>query len=292
MPIIDTHIHLFDPTRPGGVPWPPKTNTLVYKPALPPRFSQLAAPHNVVGAIEVECSPLLEDNQWVLDVAAKHPIIVGMIGNLEPSKPDFRRNFDRFHKNPLFLGIRYGYLWDRNLRDEIAKPEFIAGLKVMASANLTLDTANPSQQVLDDILRLHDKVPNLRIVIDHLAGMPLPKNATETAAYKKSFQEIAQRKTVYVKGSSVLRIRDPKKPADLSMCHARLEELWATFGPDRLFYGSDWPNSEPLGPYADIFKVVHDFFQAKGPQAAEKYFWRNSIPAYRWIHRAPTQPKA
>ena len=33
-PIIDTHIHLFDPTRPQGVPWPPPSST-IYKPALP-----------------------------------------------------------------------------------------------------------------------------------------------------------------------------------------------------------------------------------------------------------------
>ena len=26
MPIIDTHIHLFDTERPGGVPWPSKNN--------------------------------------------------------------------------------------------------------------------------------------------------------------------------------------------------------------------------------------------------------------------------
>ena len=28
-PIIDTHIHLFDPTRPQGVPWPTKDNAYV-----------------------------------------------------------------------------------------------------------------------------------------------------------------------------------------------------------------------------------------------------------------------
>src|SRR5882724_2883242 len=103
-PIIDTHIHLFDPTRPQGVPWPPSDSS-IYKPALPGRFRQLAEPLGVRGAIEVECSPWLEDNQWVLDVAAKDKIIVGTIGNLEPGKPDFRKHLERLHKNPLFRGI-------------------------------------------------------------------------------------------------------------------------------------------------------------------------------------------
>src|SRR5678815_2466722 len=104
IPIIDTHIHLFDTNRPGGVPWPPKDNAALYRPALPPRYRQLAEPLGIVGAIEVEASPLLEDNQWVLDVAKDEPILVGTVGHLDPGEPDFRKQLDRFHKNPLFRG--------------------------------------------------------------------------------------------------------------------------------------------------------------------------------------------
>ncbi len=92
IPIIDTHIHLFDPRRPQGVPWPPKENTVLYQPALPDRYRKIAVPLGVTGAIEVEASPWLEDHQWVLDVAAKDTIVVGTVGDLEPGKPDFRKN--------------------------------------------------------------------------------------------------------------------------------------------------------------------------------------------------------
>ena len=92
IPIIDTHIHLFDTRRPDGVPWPDKKDTILYKPALPERFSKIAAPLGVAGAIVIEASPRLEDNQWVLNVAAKNTVIVGTVGNLEPGKPDFARH--------------------------------------------------------------------------------------------------------------------------------------------------------------------------------------------------------
>src|SRR6476659_1397024 len=95
-PIIDTHIHLFDPTRPEGVPWPEKTNAVLYKPALPERYRKIAVPLGITGAIEVECSTWLEDNQWVLNTEAKDPIMVGTIGNLEVGKPDFQKNLERF----------------------------------------------------------------------------------------------------------------------------------------------------------------------------------------------------
>lgn len=58
LPIIDTHIHLFDTRRPAGVPWPDQADTVLYRPALPPRYNGLAMPVGVVGAIAVECSPL------------------------------------------------------------------------------------------------------------------------------------------------------------------------------------------------------------------------------------------
>ena len=65
IPVIDTHIHLFDTARPGGVPWPPKDNKALYMPALPPRYRKLAEPFGIVGAIEVEASPIIEDNAAV-----------------------------------------------------------------------------------------------------------------------------------------------------------------------------------------------------------------------------------
>src|SRR6266542_1796563 len=94
IPIIDTHIHLFDPRRPQEIPWPEKNDSALYQPALPDRYRGLTEGTGVVGAIEVECSPWLEDNQWVLDVAAKDTIIIGTVGNLEPGKPGFRRHLE------------------------------------------------------------------------------------------------------------------------------------------------------------------------------------------------------
>src|ERR1035441_1815292 len=71
IPVIDTHIHLYDPTRPQGVPWPNKENKILYQTSLPPRYRKIVEPLGIVGAIEVECSAWLEDNQWVLDIDRK-----------------------------------------------------------------------------------------------------------------------------------------------------------------------------------------------------------------------------
>lgn len=286
VPIIDTHIHLFDPERPQGVPWPPK-GTVMYRPTYPSRLRQVAEGLGVVGAIAIECSPWLEDNQWLLDVAQKDTIIVGVAGNLEPGAPDFRRHLERFAKNRLFRGIRNGAMWAKGLNENL-----VADLKAFAAAGLTLDMASLRLPAFEDLLRLTERVDGLRVVVDHLPAFAVPAEAAERARYDAVMAELAQRPRVFVKVSAVLRQVGGRVPYELSFYRDRLDEIWERFGEDRLLYGSDWPNSEPRGSYAQVLAVVREYFTHKGRLIAEKYFWRNSIAAYRWIRRAEDQPRA
>ncbi len=292
VPIIDTHIHLFDTTRPQGVPYPDKNNATLYQPASPERYRKIALPLGIVGAIEVEASPWIEDNLWVLDVAAKDTIIVGTVGNLEPGKPEFPEYLERYHRNPLFRGIRYGNLWGRDITAELVKPEFIAGLRLLAEANLVLDTANPRPELIEAMVRVTDKVPNLRIVIDHLPQLDPPVESAALKQYETNLGELAKRPQVYVKISEVLRRVNGRVPSDLNFYRSRLDHLWDIFGEDHVLFGSDWPNADNWAPFATGLGVVREYFTAKGRPAAEKYFWKNSVAAYRWIRRDPSQPQA
>ena len=35
LPLLDTHVHFYDPSLPGGVPWPPDNNALLYRTVMP-----------------------------------------------------------------------------------------------------------------------------------------------------------------------------------------------------------------------------------------------------------------
>jgi len=294
IPIIDSHIHLFDPRSPQGIPWPEKDNKgdkVLYRPALPDRFRRLTRGFGIVGAIEVECSPWLEDNQWVLDIAAKDAVIVGTVGDLEPGKPAFREHLERFHRNPLFRGIRYGNLWGRNLAEEMSGADFIPDLKVVADADLGLDTANQDATQIAALLRLTDKIPNLRAVIDHLPQMVPPAEPKARKQLDADLRELAARPHIYLKLSEVLRRVDGKVPVDLDFYRSRLDEIWQIFGEDRIMFGSDWPNSDRWGTYPQVFNLVNEYVSGKGVVAAEKIFWKNSVHAYRWVKRAANQPE-
>lgn len=288
IPIIDTHIHLFDISRPQGVPWPAKESS-IYKSALPERFRKLAGPFGVVGAIEIECSPWLEDNQWVLDVAEKDSIIVGTIGDLEPGKPDFAKQLERFHRNPLFRGIRYGNIWNRSLAEQISNPRFVNDVKLLAKTGLVLDTANPDPELIHAVVRLSDRVANLKIVVDHLPELTPPQNTSARKACDGDLQALAKRPQVFAKLSGIVRRVDGRVPLDLSFYRDWLDHIWNTFGSDRLLFGSDWPNSDLWAGYADVFRLAREFISTKSAADIQKFHWSNSVRAYSWVKRDPSQ---
>lgn len=289
IPIIDTHIHLFDPTRPQGAPYSgPRVPGVPPTPAYPDRYRKLAAPLGAVGAIKVEASPWVEDNLWALDVAQRDTIMVGVIGNLEPDKPEFTEYFDRYRKHPLFRGIRYGDLWGRDIAKQSENSVFIEGLKLVADADLVLDTANPSVVLLESMLAISDKVPALRIVLDHLPNFePAP---AERPAYDAALREFASRPQIYVKLTEIIRRIDGKVSTDLASYRDKLDLLVGTFGEDRILFGSDWPNSDGVAPIDHVFRVAKDYFASKPHRVAEKFFWKNSIAAYKWVKREAAQP--
>ena len=278
-PSIDTHIHVYDPTRAQGVPWPPKDLDVLYSPHLPARFVSLTERLGVVGAVVVEASPWVEDNQWVLDIAKDNPVIVGFIGNLEVGQPQFAAQLKRFAANPLFRGLRLRGVTLPNGPREAA---FADNMKRLADRQLTLDVVGDTP-ILSDVLRIKRMAPHLRVVIDHLPFRQWDKEGA--AAMRAALKEVAQLPKVYIKISDVPRQIGGRLVEDPEFYRPALDALWSLFGPDRAIYGSNWPVSDLVAPYASMYKIVSTYFAGKSNADAQKFFWKNSLAAYSWVPR-------
>lgn len=278
IPIIDTHFHLYDQTRPQGAPYPFTPNA---PPFLPRHFRETAIPLGIVGGIKVEASPWVEDNLWVLMIIESEPMIVGMIGNLDPVKPEFREYLERYHRNKLFLGIRYGNIWPgHNLVTAVDRPEFIENMKEFAKTGLTLEVANPRLDLIHATVRLTDKVPELRVVLGHLQALALPAAPEILKGYTDDLRELKTR-NVFVKVSGLTR-SNPKAPFEPAVYKPVLDLIWDTFGEDSIVYA---------GRNKEALEILRSYVTAKGQPAAEKFFWKNSVPAFRWVKRDPKQPQ-
>lgn len=281
--IVDAHAHFYDPTRPQGVPWPPREDKLLYRPVLPKDYPIPSPPHSVSGVIVVEASPWLEDNQWLLDLAAHETLIVGIVGNLPVGTKTFAGHLQRFSANKLFRGIR---LRDRKLEGTTQDPAFVSDLKLLAEHDLSLDLVGGSE-ILAYADELAQEIPRLRIIIDHLAGVKVD-GQEPPPEWVRQMTTLAERRNVYCKLSGLVEgtgRSDGSAPGDAEFCRPVLDVMRKAFGPERLIYASNWPVSERFAPLARVQGIVEDYFRVHGTREQEQVFSGSARMAYRWVKR-------
>jgi L-fuconolactonase len=281
--VIDAHTHFYDPARPQGVPWPPREDKLLYRTVLPKDYRALPVPQPVTGTVVVEASPLVEDNQWVLDLAAKEPFIVGLVGNLPVGMPGFAGHLKRYAANKLFRGIR---IRDRKLEGTLEDTAFLSDLKLVADHNLSLDLVG-GREILPFANRLAKELPALRIIIDHLAGVVVDGKAPPPD-WLQQMQTLARRPRVYCKVSGLVEgagRTDGSAPRDVEFYRPVLDAMRERFGPGRLIYASNWPVSERFAPLATVQGIIADYFRSHGRRAERQVFSQAAAAAYRWVHR-------
>lgn len=277
--LIDTHTHFYDPTRPEGVPWPGKGSKL-YRTVLPADYKKIARPLRVVGTVVVEASPWVEDNQWLLNVAAKDTYVLGVVGRLDLASEDFEKNLKRFARDPLYRGMRINHA------------EVTAGLKgalvkrcgLLVDHDLELDI-NGGPSMPADVALLAARVPKLRIVINHAANSRID-GKEPPKAWLDGMAAAAKHPNVFCKVSALVEQTERKPaPRDVDYYRPVLDALWSRFGEDRLVFGTNWPVSDAGAPLETVIGIVEDYFRAKGRAAAIKFFHDNSQRAYGWKKR-------
>ena len=295
VPIIDSHIHLFDNTRPvfTGYMGSQEYRALA-RPSLPSMYEPLARPAGIVGAIVVESSGLIDENLWYLEVCRANPFMVGVSGSLDPGQSYFGQYLNHFHRDPLYRAIRasrfYNAMGSGDDGKVTLRPECVANLKLLAQADLALDTANPSMNLMQANVLLADAIPNLRIIMDHLPSFDPTTEGQK--AYETVVKAMADRPNIFVKLTEVYhpRLTDNVIVKDYEPLRDRLDYLFTLFGEDRVIFGTDYPNSYGVATIPEEVALVKRFFSTRSREVQEKYFWKNSARIYKWTKRAPDQP--
>jgi L-fuconolactonase len=288
-PVIDTHTHFFDPTRPEGVPWPGKGGDL-YRPVLPAEWQTLVKPLGVTGTVVVEASSWLEDNQWLLDLAARHDRerlpgmlgIVGVVGNLPLGDPTCAASIDRFAKQKLYRGIRVN---GDKLLAGLADTTYVADVARLADHDLSIDINGG--KVFDAAAAAAAKFPQMRIIVNHMGNTPVSDKGP-LPEWRESIKLAAQHPNVFMKVSAMAEnaahtMKLKKAPLDPAFYVPWLDAAWAAFGEKRLMYGSNWPVSDKASSYAEVLDIVKPYVARKGPEAQRWFYADASRAAYRWV---------
>ncbi|HEY5310865.1 MAG TPA: amidohydrolase family protein, partial [Pirellulales bacterium] len=258
---------------------------VLYRKTLPADFRQAAGP-SVQGVIVVEASPWLEDNQWLLDLADRDTLIVGIVGHLEPATPSFAGQIERFAKHPLFRGIRVnGKLLAAN------SPSLANDLKLLADHDLELDV-NGGPDMLSTVFSIARRFSALRVVVNHLANSPIDGKAPPRE-WQNGMTDVGACPNVFCKVSALVEKVQPRGaavPESVDFYRPVLDVAWNAFGPDRLIYGSNWPVSRRSATYPTVEQIAVEYFRQRGASALEKFLSLNAAKAYKWVPR--TSPKA
>ena len=144
--------------------------------------------------------------------------------------------------------------------------------------------------MLQAVLRVTDQVPKLRVVLDHLPALAPFETSPDRVALEAALADLGARPQVYAKLSAIIHRVQGAVATDLQPYRSGLDRLMEVFGEDRVIFGSDWPNSDGVAPVDKVFAVAKEYFATRPRATAEKYFWKNSIAAYKWVKRDPAQP--
>ncbi|WP_268800668.1 amidohydrolase family protein [Pseudomonas huanghezhanensis] len=281
-PIIDSHIHLFDAARAQGIAWPEPGHAL-YGASLPADYWAVSAAHQVEGAIVVEASPWRSDNQWLLDTLRESPGMLGFVGNLSPLDPRFNDDFSALEREPLFLGLRYGNLWERDLLEDQIRPGFIDGLRRLVESGRSLDSANPDPRLIKGLLRLSDALPDLRIVVDHLPSAAVSDD--QWPGFQRDVLALAANPNVFAKLAEIPQVNANGLISDPAYYRDRLAYLWEAFSEDRCLFGSDWPNSNTVADFDTTQALVKHWLADQPLEVQTKFFRRNVFTAYALADR-------
>jgi predicted TIM-barrel fold metal-dependent hydrolase len=201
---------------------------------------------------------------------------------LLPDDKDFQKHLDRFTKSNFFRGIRWS---SDEVKTALKTADHLQRLQALAAAGRVLEVNGPPE-VLTLAAQLAEKLPDLRIVVDHLGNVAIDgKDPPES--WVQAMKAAAAHGNVWCKLSGLVDgtgKREGKAPSEPAFYRKVLDVAWETFGRTKLLYGSNWPVSDHYAKFSTTFDIVRAFLDTKDIDVGFKVFADNPKFLYQ-LHR-------
>lgn len=267
--MIDAHHHLWEARRrfplggdwllgAVGYGWAEAGVPDLDRDFLPSSLEPLLAGAGVARTIVVQAVHAEGETEWLLDMGAGASTIAGVVGWTDLSAPPdvVRERLAAFRASGL-VGVRHLAQFDRDPR-WLLQPEVTRGLEVVSALGLPYDLLLTPDQ-LDLVPQVSERLPDLRMVIDHLAKPAIAAGVLDP--WREAMGQAARNPNVFCKLSGMVTEADHQrwKPGDLL---PYIEVAMDAFGPGRLMFGSDWPVCTLAGTYQQVVDALDENLQA------------------------------
>ncbi len=247
---IDAHQHFWR-YRPDEYPWMSEAQTVLRRDHLPADLAPLMLAAGVTGTVAVQARRTVRETEWLLELAAAEPTVLGVVGWFDFSSPQLEHDLERLASDPRLVGARE-LIHDMPDLDYAVSPEHLRGVKAVQRAGLAYDLLLRPEH-LRPATALVDLLPEQRFVIDHLAKPRVADGAFEPWA--SDLRAIASRDNVACKLSGLVTEADwgGWQAGDLV---PYLEVALEAFGAERTMLGSDWPVCTCAADYATTMELA------------------------------------
>jgi L-fuconolactonase len=246
---IDAHQHVWNLEK-VEYPWLVPAFGPIYRTIEAAELEPLLKANGIDKTVIVQAMDSYEDTDYMLETAAQYDWVAGVVGWVPLNKPDeAAKKLEFYTKNPLFKGIRH-LIHEEKDPNWVVQDAVIEGLKVLASFGLTFDVVAVLPEHLHHVTTLAEKIPDLKIVIDHLAKPHIKDKQMEPWA--SLIKKAAAYPNVYAKLSGLNTAADWESwsAADIK---PYINYAFDIFGAERLLFGSDWPVANLAGDYTKVW---------------------------------------
>ncbi|WP_129668765.1 amidohydrolase family protein [Phytoactinopolyspora endophytica] len=256
--IIDAHQHLWDLSA-VSYPWLTPESGRIYRTFTPADAEPELRAAGVSGSVLVQAADSIEDTEAMFSVGADHPWVKGVVGWVPLLEPDkAAATLDRFVTNPRFKGVRH-LIHDDPDPDWVVRPAVIESLRLLAERDLSFDVVAVLPRHLEHVATLAEEIPDLRMVIDHLAKPPI--KTREWQPWADLLARAGSYPHVYAKVSGLNTAADTESWTGEDL-RPYVEHAYNVFGAERLMFGGDWPVALLAGDYQQVLRetlVALDF---------------------------------
>ncbi|MEU8361641.1 amidohydrolase family protein [Nonomuraea sp. NPDC048882] len=249
MAVVDAHQHFWN-LETGSYPWLTPESGPIFRTFEPAELIPQLAAAGVDRTVLVQSMDSYADTDAMLAQADEHDFVGAVVGWVPLTRPEEAAGeLERYRRHPRFAGIRH-LIHDEPDPDWLLQDTVIEGLGLLAAAGLPFDVVAVLPRHLEHVPVLAERVPGLRMVIDHLAKPPIRDKGWEPWA--SLLARAAECPGVYAKVSGLNTAAAPDWTGeDLRPYVEHAAEL---FGPERLMFGSDWPVATLAGDYARVWR--------------------------------------
>lgn len=255
MAITDTHIHIWDLAK-VKYQWLEGNTTILNKTYSLEELEPQRKATGITAGVLVQAANNFEDTDLMLEAAAAHPWIKGVVGWFPLLDPDATlKAIDRYKDQPLLKGIRHLIHDERNTK-WLLQERVVESLKILATHGYSYDVVGTQLDHLKCVITLGMEVPELNMVLDHLNQPPILGKAF--GEWGVLMEEVAQNPRVHAKISG-LGLATKMEEWNADHLRPAISFALATFGADRCFCGGDWPVALLAGEYQytwDQYQIV------------------------------------